>query len=478
MRSGSRCQTDLLSRDRLLLALPVTLALAAALAACGPTPIGTPMPDPYPGATGTSADPYPLGTPMTPTRLPDTPTPAGVPVALTLDEAAEQALWLVNPNSEPRVLFSRFALARDIHHSYLNFGHNVMYALKSMDPLAPVIIVGIEQRNAMVSIDAIRDDPQSLDGPWLTGATYDPASGKLVQAGGLAADSLAAVDKLPKVLLTPVLGPSPTPTPDPTRRWPAPTPTALPDGLLSALPADLRGQPLARGLVDNAVLTALEGWPLLPGNRWVYQMDGSDDGAWIGAVITETVESAHVLRPDVLMVAVRSTAAASPGTAEVLARGWHFNYVNPENLPGERAKWYIVYGSEVYSAEDAEEAEAIARWIIDPGATPGGTPNPRFGAGRQWLPMVRFPLVVGDQRAIEIPEFIEGWTIGKQEPIDTAAGRLGGCFSDGHTGGNALEVRWFCPGIGLARHAFAHTMFQFNRHLSSYEMAMTVDDLR
>jgi len=462
---------------------PAALALAAALAACGRTPIATPMPAPYPGATGTSASPYPFGTPIAPPTSPVSPTPEGDPVALTLDEAAEQALWLVNPNSEPRVLFSRFARAGDILNAYVIFGSNVMYTLKGMDPLAPVIMVGMERRNAMVSIEAIQDDPESHDRrPRLTGAIFDPASGKLVQAGGLAADSLATVGALPTVAMTPVRVPSPLPTLFvPFTPYPEPTAiTPLPDELLTLLPSNLRGQALAPGMVDDTVLTVLEGWPLLPGNRWVYQMDGSDDGAWFGEAITETVETARVLRPDLLMVAVRSTAAASPGTAETLARGWRFDYVKPttQEQPGESTRWYIVHGSEVYSAENAEVAEAIARWVIDPEATPAVTPNPRFGSGREWLPMVRFPLVVGDRRGVEIPEFIEGWTLDKQEPIDTSAGRLDGCFRDAHTGHNALEVRWFCPGIGLARHVVAHTMFDFNRHLGSYDMATTADDLR
>lgn len=484
MRSRSRCQPDWLSRDRQRLILPAALALAATLAACGPTPIGTPMPAPYPGATGTAAAPYPLGTPMTPTRLPDTPTPAGVPVAvaLTLGEAAEQSLWLVNPLTEPRVAFSHYVRAGDVLSSHVIFGSNRMYALEELGVDAPVIVVGMEAKHPTDRSAGSRAQ-MDVEWPQWAGAVFEAATGKLVQAGRLEVgglgEPLATLAAVPTAVMTPVRIPSPLPTLFvPFTPMPESTATTLPDDLRTLLPSSLRGKPLTRSAVDASVLATLRDWPLLPGNQWVYQNDMSDDGVWARETITETVVAAEVLRPDVVVVVSRETTSAAPAAAEILARSWRYAYSGPTLTlpiqPRESTVWHVIHGGDVYMASEVETMEAIMGSVIGYEPTTTLSRDPSLIGYPKPVPMVRFPLVIGDFRPDS--ELGGDLTIEAEEPIQTWAGRLEGCFRDFHTG-NLEGYSWYCPGVGLARWVTRHTTFQFDRQLSDYDISTTVDDL-
>lgn len=453
-----------------LCTIPITFLLAATICACTrplPAPSPTVQSTPRPSQTATT---WLTATPS-PTRRSTlvTPQPAAVPVALTLDEAAEHALWLVNPRNEPRVLFSRYIMAGDILSSTVDIGMSDLSALKRVGRDAPLILVGVESQDP-------DDSSRVFEWPSLTGAVFDAATGRLKVAGWVNSSSTDLL-AIPTAAIIPVRGPSPSPTPNPAPAWtPSPTPHALPTDVRDLLPSTLRGRPLERDLVNESVLATLKEWPLLPGNRWTYSLDENDSGAWAGATITQSVVAAEVLRPDVLLVTCRSTSTTSPQTADLIAHGWWYFWADAyaSTEPRETACWYVIRDGDVYFTDDFRQLEVITSFVMSAEPTPTAPLYPIMTEDVKPIPMVRYPIAVGDQRPLY--EFGAFWTIEAEESAQTWAGRMDGCFRDFHPG-NANEHRWFCPGVGLARLLFLKTWYQVDQQLTSFDIATTVDDL-
>ena len=128
----------------------------------------------------------------------------------------------------------------------------------------------------------------------------------------------------------------------------------------------------------------------------------------------------------------------------------------------------------MFNAEDIKRLEAITDYVLRAGPSPTPPPDPRVAEDWNPFPMVRFPLAIGDSRGV--PRF-DSWTIEAQEPVQTHTGRLDACYRDLYEGHNALEVRWFCPGVGLARHTLIHSIRRFDKQLLHYDLPTTVGTL-
>jgi hypothetical protein len=109
-----------------------------------------------------------------------------------------------------------------------------------------------------------------------------------------------------------------TRTPMPTTTEEALQPTASPE-LTPPVPADAVAIPLGLGEVPAALVDVARDWPAAVGSRWVYRVGSTGYGwpdlttAWSSGRITETVDAAWQIAPDVMVSRInRQVTIAGP----------------------------------------------------------------------------------------------------------------------------------------------------------------------
>jgi len=187
-------------------------------------------------------------------------------------------------------------------------------------------------------------------------------------------------------------------------------------------------------VLDAALAAA---WPLQVGATWRYQVRVEEPE---GNVVSEEIVTEQV-------AAVEQQDVATIVTVD------RWNSTQTSRL------FYVVLGSSLYQTPPELQVGEAQQLL----ATLGRGQN-------EWQPEYVFPLEVGAAfGAVGTPTPDHGyeWLVEAQETVQVPAGQLEDCYRLVLRTNSGEALRWFCPGVGLAR---ARYSFQGNRHVEEWEL--------
>jgi hypothetical protein len=187
-------------------------------------------------------------------------------------------------------------------------------------------------------------------------------------------------------------------------------------------------------VLDDALAAA---WPLEVGATWRYQVRVEEPE---GNQVSEEIVTEQV------------TAVGQQDAATIVT-------VDRWSSAQTSRLFYAVLGNALYQTPP-ELGAAEAQQLL-------GT----LGRGQnEWQPEYVFPLEVGAAfGAVGTPTPDHGyeWLVEAQEAVQVPAGQLEDCYRLALRTNSGDALRWFCPGVGLAR---ARYSFQGNRHVEEWNL--------
>ncbi|MDD3826754.1 MAG: hypothetical protein PHY79_12340 [Anaerolineae bacterium] len=187
-------------------------------------------------------------------------------------------------------------------------------------------------------------------------------------------------------------------------------------------------------VLDAALAAA---WPLEAGATWRYQ------------VCVEEPEGNEVSKE----IVTEQVAAVEQQDAATIVTVDRWSSTQSSRL------FYAVLGNALYQTPPELEG-AEAQQLL---ATLGRGQN-------EWQPEYVFPLEVGAAfGAVGTPTPDHGyeWFVEAREAVQVPAGQLEDCYRLVLRTNSGEALRWFCPGVGLAR---ARYSIQGNRHVEEWEL--------
>jgi hypothetical protein len=428
---------------------PTPAQLAALLATV--TSTSTPsLPPAY--AVPSTATPSPTIAPAasaTPQRV-NRPSP----VVLTLDEARRLVVGWSNPDGSGRIGRAGYVAADDVVKTFAAAGMDDLQfsggEVGSMDTGVPPSWIPEQHRGPIIFVEVaqggmdMKSADQNVTGAsvcypvasrarYTVTAVFDAARGTYL---GYLGDPLPAAlwrraaTKWHLVRITPT----------PTATIPAPltpstrlqvTPTAATEYVLG----ESAGVPLAVGHVPTAVRPMVEVAPWVAGAWWSYRRTGVEDGIqWSTATVTETVEQALRLAPDVMAVTFDWR-----GDEDYFASPWG------RRLPGGygASSVYILPHNVIWPDDGKHHPFALGE-LRSKASALATAKLPGYDVNMP-SEMIRLPLQAGDMYSI--------WSVGDPGTVLTPAGTFEGCY-------HLTEIvsarsgwdHWLCPGVGFVRH--------------------------
>jgi hypothetical protein len=234
---------------------------------------------------------------------------------------------------------------------------------------------------------------------------------------------------VPEILSMPSPTPRASPTPDlRPGRGSIPTPGLPPDSVMA--------DPLQPGEVPAPLVDAVREMGEVPGSRWVYRVTELWQGVhWSQTVVTETIETALRLAPDVLTIRRRQCTAPreNPFTG-VRESGGCVDLDRYFVFPNGR-----VHADKMWYRGTAKLADMRSLLDLPPKQIPNGS---------EITTSMRLPLRANeDYGGGELH-----WSTEGQASVEVPLGRFDGCYAIRAVGDMMNSpTHWTCPGVGVVR---------------------------
>lgn len=228
----------------------------------------------------------------------------------------------------------------------------------------------------------------------------------------------------------------------PSSTEPSPTHTAVPS---TATPSITPTPEYSAASLAPEIKKILDFFPLAPGAIWTYQ-----------ATIDESTGPETIEHWEGTITAAVTGATLEEGFP-IFRVEWsgHPNITSPEI----GLEYYVVLDTGIYDVSTHESGIELVQ---------AGVPTHQ--------PYVTWPLEVGQEWNGHY-EYLFGWYIDAQEPVETPAGLFEDCIKAAIHTNPDHAFHWFCPGAGLVRYEYHHhgSVHDEIRELSSFSPGSTPD---